>query len=351
MKTQAAILIETGRPLELAEIEIPHLRAGQVLVEVAYSGVCHTQLLEAHGYRGEDKYLPHCLGHEGSGRVVERGPGVSKAAVGDRVILTWMQGNGANVPGTVYGWEGRKVNAGAVTTFQHYAVVSENRLVPLPEQVSDSDGALLGCAVPTGFGAVWNAAQLGTAQSVAVFGIGGIGCSAVSAASARQASPLIAVDVNSDRLRLASTFGATELIDATKSDCVERIQTLCPSGIDVAIEATGNTMVMRQALEVVRVRGGSVVVIGNAKHGEQLQIDPRQLNQGKRLIGTWGGDNIPDRDFPQYCDLLISGTLDLKPLYPKVYSLEQINQALDDLEQGIVPRPLIKLDDATAAPS
>ncbi len=106
MKTLAAVLVETGHPLEVAELSLPVLKPGQVIVEVAYSGVCHTQVLEARGHRGEDRFLPHCLGHEGSGTVVEIGPGVTKVAVGDRVVLSWIKGSGADVPGSVYDWNG-----------------------------------------------------------------------------------------------------------------------------------------------------------------------------------------------------------------------------------------------------
>jgi S-(hydroxymethyl)glutathione dehydrogenase/alcohol dehydrogenase len=344
MKTLAAVLVETGRPLELVDLELPLLKPGQAIVKVSHSGVCHTQILEARGYRGEDRYLPHCLGHEGSGVVVETGENVSKCQIGRRVILSWMKGSGADVPGTVYGWDRRSVNAGAITTFQQLAVVSENRLVALPDSVGDREGALLGCAVPTGFGAVWNTGQATTGQSVAIFGTGGIGLCAVAAAAARSAEPLIAVDINASRLELAKRFGATVCIDATTGDVLDRVRKICPQGVDLAIEATGRTAIMRQALSAVRNRGGTVVVVGNARHGEVLEIDPHEFNQGKRLLGTWGGDNEPDRDFPRYAELLSDNKLDLSPLVPKTYDLSQINQALDDLETGRVPRPLIKLE-------
>src|SRR5262249_39198453 len=139
MKTVAAVLVETSQPLVLADLEIPALRPGQVLVEIAYSGVCHTQVLEWRGYRGEDRYLPHCLGHEGSGIVRDVGPGIAKVKPGDRVILSWIKGSGADVPGSIYRWNGRTVNAGAITTFSRYAVISENRLVVLPESVPMRD--------------------------------------------------------------------------------------------------------------------------------------------------------------------------------------------------------------------
>ncbi len=343
MKTTAAILVATTRPLELIDLSIPTLRAGQVLIEVSHSGVCHTQLLEARGHRGQDHYLPHCLGHEGSGTVLDVGPGVTKCKPGDRVILSWMKGQGGDVPGTVYESEIGKVNAGGLTTFQRHSVVSENRLTRLPAEISFRDAALLGCAVPTGIGAVWNTAEVKPGESVAVFGTGGIGLCAVAAAAIVGADPLIAVDINVNRLEIARQLGATAVIDASQSDPVEQLRSLVDGGLDVAIEASGNPAVMGQALLAVRSRGGRVVVIGNARHGQRLEIDPAQLNQGKRLLGTWGGDNQPDVDFPRYCDLLLAGKLNLSPLLARTYTLETINDALDDLEAGHVPRPLVAM--------
>jgi S-(hydroxymethyl)glutathione dehydrogenase/alcohol dehydrogenase len=343
MKTTAAILVATGQPLELIDLEIPALRAGQVLVEVSHSGVCHTQLLEASGHRGKDDYLPHCLGHEGSGTVLEVGPGVTKCQPGDRMILSWMKGLGGDVAGTVYESDVGSVTAGGLTTFQRHSVVSENRLTPLPAEISFRDAALLGCAVPTGFGAVWNTARVQPGQGVAVFGTGGIGLCAVAAAAIAGADPLIAVDVNPSRLEIARQLGATTVINAADSDPVEQIQAMVAGGLDVTIEASGNPEVMRQALLSVRSRGGTVVVIGNARHGQRLEIDPAQLNQGKRLLGTWGGDNEPDVDFPRYCELLVAGKLNLNPLLAKTYALETINDALDDLRAGHVPRPLVDM--------
>ncbi len=124
MKTQAALLVATGQPLVIAEIETPALKPGQVLVEIAYSGACGTQLMEVAGDKGEDKWCPHCLGHEGTGTVVEAGSAVTKVKVGDKVVLSWIKGNGIEAGGAVYDWDGKKVNSGGVTTFQRHAVVS-----------------------------------------------------------------------------------------------------------------------------------------------------------------------------------------------------------------------------------
>ena len=343
MKTIAAVLVELGKPLEFAELEIPRLKSGQVLVEIAYSGLCHTQVLECRGYRGEDKFLPHCLGHEGSGTVLELGPGVSKVAVGQKTILSWMKGPGADVPSTTYSWNGRSVNSGAITTFSHHAVISENRLTPLPEGVSMKQAALLGCAVPTGFGSVFNAAGPAKGQSLAVFGLGGIGLCALQAARIAGCAPLIAVDIKADRLELARKLGATHVINAASEDPITQILKLAPKGIDFAIESSGRPQAMAAALYCVRAQGGTAVVIGNARQGEMLTIDPRQLNQGKRLLGTWGGDNKPERDFPRYASLVAAGKVQLEPLLEKSYSLEQANAAVDDLESGRAVRPVLAM--------
>lgn len=343
MKTLAALLVETGKPLVVDEIDIPDLRAGQVLVEIGMSGLCHTQILESRGYRGADPFLPHCLGHEGVGRVVDVGPGVVKVKDGDRVLLSWMKGSGADVPGTVYGWNGKQVNAGGITTFSRHAVISENRLILCQQELSDRDAALLGCAVATGMGAVLNTAAVSAGQSIAVFGTGGIGLCAVAGASIAGCFPVIGVDVRDSKLRLARQMGATHTLDASKNNVSEQVKALSQGGLDVVIESSGHPEVMTEALSAVRSQGGVAVVVGNARHGERLSLDPRELNQGKQLRGTWGGDNFPDKDFSRYMKLIRSGRLDLSPLTKDVYSLLQINQAMDDLESGVAVRPLIDM--------
>ncbi len=348
MKTLAAVLEETGKPLVLDELEVPELKPGQVLVDVHYSGVCHTQVLEARGYRGKDRFLPHCLGHEGSGRVAAVGPGVEKVRPGDAAILSWIQGEGANVPGSVYTRGRGKVNAGAITTFMTRAVISENRLTVLPEGVPLDAAALLGCALPTGLGAVINTARPEPGQSMAIFGVGGVGQCAVAGARVAGCAPIIAVDVVPSKLELALTMGATHTVDANTVDAnpvdpVAAIAEICPGGVDFAIEVSGRPSVMAQALRSVRPRGGTAVVIGNARFGEKLELDPTELNLGKRLLGTWGGDSKPDRDYEGYARLLAEGRLDVSSLMSGPYPLEEVNTALSDLEKGTVARPILDL--------
>jgi S-(hydroxymethyl)glutathione dehydrogenase / alcohol dehydrogenase len=176
-----------------------------------------------------------------------------------------------------------------------------------------------------------------------VFGAGGIGLCAVAGAAIAGCMPIVAVDIRPDKLDLAREMGATHAIDASRDDPVIEIGRLCPGGVDLAVEASGRPAVMAQALSSVRSQGGAAVVVGNAHHGERLELDPQQFNQGKRLLGTWGGDSAPDRDYPRYCKLLLGGKLNLGPMLGKTYGLHEINSALDDLEAGKVARPIVDM--------
>ena len=343
MKTLAALLVQTGHPLELVDIEIPVLKPGQVLVEVAYSGACGTQVMEVRGLKGEDKWVPHCLGHEGTGIVLETGSAVTKVKQGDKVVLSWLKGNGIEAGGAVYQWGNRKVNAGGVTTFQRHAVVSENRLTLLPEFMPMDVAVLLGCASPTGMGAIYNVLKMQAGDTVAIFGVGGIGLNACLAAALGGASYVICIDPSPTRRAMAKLFGATHVIDPETDDVGSQIKAIVPSGVDLAVEATGLPQVMSQAVSSTRSQGGRAVVIGNAKYGSTVTLDPALFNQGKSLMGTWGGDSQPDRDYMRFGRLLMNGRYPVKDLLSKPYALTQTNQALDDLANGIIGRPLIDM--------
>jgi S-(hydroxymethyl)glutathione dehydrogenase/alcohol dehydrogenase len=258
-------------------------------------------------------------------------------------VLSWIKGSGIEAGGAVYAWGDRKVNAGGVTTFQRHAVVSENRLTSLPADLPMDIAVLLGCAAPTGMGAVYNVLKLRPGDAIAVFGTGGIGLNAVMAAALAGAMPVIGVDPNPTRRALAKTYGATHVIDPTAADPAAEIRKIVPGGVDVAVEASGVPAVMEQAINATRQQGGRAVVIGNAKHGATLQLNPGVFNQGKSLLGTWGGDSVPERDYGRFARLLSAGRFPVRDLLSKPYGLEQINQALADLAAGVIGRPLIDM--------
>lgn len=340
---KAAVLCELNRPLAVEpDIGIPPLRPGQVLVRVAYSGVCHSQLMEVRGKRGADPYLPHLLGHEGSGYVEDTGPGVSKVQRGDRVILGWIKGRGMEAGGTVYSRGERRINAGGVTTFNEHAVVSENRCVLVPAGVPMDIAVLFGCAIPTGAGIVTNTLCPAPGSSVAVFGLGGVGLSALMATGLYDCAAVIAVDVEDDKLALARDFGASATINARRQDPVAAIYELTGGrGVDCSIEAAGTTASIEQAFRAVRKGGGRCIFASHPPQGESIRLDPYDLICGKRIEGSWGGGCDPDRDVPRFAELYRQGRLPLERLITRRYTLDQINEALDDLERRKVGRPLI----------
>lgn len=343
MKTKAAILYEQNKPLVIKEIETPPLSRGQVLVKILYTGICRTQINEMLGVKGQDKYLPHCLGHEASGIVEESGPGVKKVKKGDYVVLTWIKGLGTDVPSCTYSIGDNKINSGAITTFNEYSVISENRIVKIPKSIPPDIAALLGCAVPTGAGMLKNDLKTKPDDSVAVFGVGGVGLSAILYASAITCSKVIAVDIYDSKLKLAKECGATHIINAKKEDPLARIKELTNNqGVDCAIESSGVKEIMEIAFEAIK-NSGTAVIAGNIKKGEKISIDPYGLINGKKIIGTWGGATKPDEEIPFYAQLYLDGKLKLEKLITHTYKLEDINLAFEDVMKGKVGRGLIKL--------
>lgn len=343
MKTIAAVLYNIGRKLELEELEIPGLKAGQALVKIAYSGLCHSQLNEINGLKGEDRFLPHTLGHEGSGVVEAVGQDVKKVKTGDNVVMTWIKGLGSDISSATYKKSnGTKVNSGAIATFLTHAVVSENRLVKIDKDMPLKEAALLGCAIPTGAGIVKNTMGFMRGSNIAIFGIGGIGLSALLMSKYMGASDIIAVDVVEEKLKHAAQLGATHVINARKNDILSNIfEVTNGCGLDYAVECVGRKESMEAAFKSVRDNGGLCVIAGNLPKGQEIMLDPFDLINGKHIIGTWGGETMPDRDIPMYVDMFISGKLDLENLIGSTYGIEDINEAFNKLAGGITGRVLI----------
>ncbi len=337
----AAVLTQTNQPLELVSgIQAPALKPGQVLVKNIYAGLCHSQLMEAQGKRGEDKYLPHMLGHEGVGLVEEIGQGVTKVAIGDKVVLGWIKGEGMDAGGSVYQSPIGAINAGSVTTFSTHSVVSENRLVKCPAYLNDQLAVLLGCALPTGAGIVLNQLQPRAGADVLVFGLGGIGFSALLALNNFKLGNIVAVDLEQDKLDLAREFGAIDCFLAD-SEGLEQLSTCYPEGFDFVVEAAGKAATIERAFELTRRGGGKCMFASHPPNGELIKIDPYELICGKQLIGSWGGGTQPDKDIPVIADIIASKCLPVDKLLSKSYRLADINVAMEDLANRKIVRALI----------
>lgn len=334
--TRAAILVEQCRPLAIADIDLPPaLDVGQVLVKVHYSGICGSQLGEIDGAKGPDRYLPHLLGHEGSGTVMAVGPGVRQVKPDDKVVLHWRKGPGIEATPPAYGWQGRKVNAGWVTTFNEWAVVAENRLTVIPPDSDLEVAALFGCAVTTGFGVVVNNARLTIGKSVVVFGAGGVGLNIVQAAALVSAYPIIAVDLFDNRLDLAARMGASHTINARSEDAWARIRAILGGGADVFIDNTGQPQIIEQGLAVTKPQGRTILV-GVPKKGADITIHSLQLHFGKVLKGSHGGEAVPESDIPRYQALHRHGRLRLEELITHRFTLDDINEAILRMRDGTI---------------
>jgi len=342
---KAAVLYNKGLVVE-DNVDVPQLKGGQVLVKVAFSGICRSQLMEIRGYRGVDKYLPHLLGHEGSGVVIKTGKKVTKVKPGDYVVLTWIKGEGMEAGGSKYRRGKLTINAGAVTTLNEYAVVSENRCVKLPKDIPLDVAVLFGCAIPTGAGIIFNEIKPKKGSSIAIFGLGGIGLSALMAIRLFNCKKIIAVDIEKDKLRLAKDFGATHCIDCSSKDPVKEIMRVTKGvGVDYSVEAAGVVSSIEKAFNSVKVGGGLCVFATHPKAGDKIKLDPHALISGKQVRGSWGGASFPDKDIPRFAKLYKAGKLPLKKLLSRSYSLEEVNRAFDDLEKHKVTRILVKINE------
>jgi len=346
LTTRAAILEKVGSPLVVDEIHVPEPEYGQVLVKILYSGVCHSQLMEVEGCRGHDPWVPHLLGHEGVGVVCAVGPGVTKVRPGDEVVLGWIKSEGIDAQCPKYSSGGKIVNAGRVTTFSHHAIVSESRVVKKPDGLPAKHAVLFGCAIPTGAGMVVNEARPTSDMAVAVLGLGGVGLCALMALSAFKPSVLIAIDKSREKLDFAASLGATHLINAVVSDVVEGVRSIVRQGVDLCIEACGSARTIEMGFELVKRGGGKLIFASHPPAGDKISISPFELICGKRIVGSWGGNCLPDRDVPRLYELLRDANAPLGQLICKEYSLDEINVALMDLKEGRVFRPLVKMGHA-----
>ncbi len=345
---KAAILVGQKQQLVVDEIQLPGtLFCGQVLVKIDYSGICGSQLGEIDGVKGPDPYLPHLLGHEASGYVMDTGVGVKKARPDDHVVLHWMKGSGIEADPPIYSWKGRKVNAGWITTFNEYAIVSENRLTPIPQSVDGRIASLFGCAVTTGLGVVVNNAKLRLGESIAVLGAGGIGLNVIQGAALTSAFPIIGVDIHDNRLALAQEMGATHVLNASNCRLREEIRKILgTAGVDVIVDNTGIPEMIEMAYELTGPKG-RVVLVGVPHKGNTISIYSLPLHFGKRLSGSHGGETNPAQDIPRYLRMLDAAKLNLECQITHEFPLGSINQAIAMMRSGeIGGRCVLAMNDA-----
>ena len=335
---RAAVLTELGKPLELMDLYVPPLSVGQVLVRVHASGICGAQMGEIAGAKGKDPYLPHLLGHEGGGVVLDIGPGVTTVKPKDHVVLHWRKGTGIEAAPPKYPWEGGTVGGGWITTFNDHAVISENRMTKIPKEIPFEIAALMGCAVTTALGLINNEAKLRIGESIAVAGCGGVGLNIIQGAALVGGNPILALDWCLPKLKMAVNVGATRIFSN-----MQKLSSEPP--VDVFVDCTGDPGVIEAGYNMVKLGGGRMILLGQPDYDDALILPGfRKHYCGKTIMDSQGGLTNPTEDIPRYLRLYQFGKLPLEQFITHRFPLEQVNKALSVVRDGLAGRVILTME-------
>jgi S-(hydroxymethyl)glutathione dehydrogenase / alcohol dehydrogenase len=367
IKSRAAVAWGPGQPLEITEIDVAPPQAGEVLVRIVASGVCHTDAFTLSGDDPEGIF-PAVLGHEGGGIVEAIGPGVTSVAVGDHVIPLYTpecrtckfctsgktnlcqairatQGKGLMPDGTTrFSKDGKPIyHYMGTSTFSEYTVLPEIALARINKEAPLEKVCLLGCGVTTGIGAVLNTAKVEAGATVAIFGLGGIGLAAIIGAVMAKASRIIAVDINPAKFEIARQLGATDCVNPKDYDkpIQQVIVDLTDGGVDYSFECVGNVQLMRAALECCHKGWGESVIIGVAGAGQEISTRPFQLVTGRVWRGSAFGGVRGRTELPRYVEQAQKGEIPLDTFITHTMGLDEINHAFDLMHEGKSIRSVI----------
>jgi S-(hydroxymethyl)glutathione dehydrogenase / alcohol dehydrogenase len=361
MKTRAAVAFEAKQPLEIVELDLEGPRTGEVLVEIMATGICHTDAYTLDGFDSEGIF-PSVLGHEGAGIVREVGAGVTSVAPGDHVIPLYTpecrqcksclsgktnlctairatQGKGLMPDGTTrFSYKGMSVfHYMGCSTFSNFTVLPEIAVAKIREDAPFQTSCYIGCGVTTGVGAVVNTAKVQVGDNVVVFGLGGIGLNVLQGAKLAGANRIVGVDINPDREAWGRQFGMTDFIDArgkSREQVVAEVLALTDGGADFTFDCTGNTEVMRTALEACHRGWGTSIIIGVAEAGKEIATRPFQLVTGRNWRGTAFGGAKGRTDVPKIVDWYMDGKIAIDPMITHVLTLDEINKGFDLMHAG-----------------
>ena len=367
MKSRAAVAFAAGQPLKVVEIDVEPPRKGEVLVKISHTGVCHTDAFTLSGDDPEGLF-PCVLGHEGAGVVVEAGAGVTSVKLGDHVIPLYTaecgeclfcksgktnlctsvratQGKGVMPDGTTrFSYNGQPLyHYMGCSTFSEYTVVAEVSLAKINPRADHEQVCLLGCGVTTGLGAVKNTAKVQAGDSVAVFGLGGIGLAVIQGAKGGKAGRIIAIDTNPSKFDMARDMGSTDWVNPKDYDkpVQQVIVEMTGWGVDHSFECIGNVNVMRAALECAHRGWGQSVIIGVAGAGQEISTRPFQLVTGRKWLGTAFGGVKGRSQLPGMVEDAMRGEIRLAPFVTHTMGLDGINEAFDLIHQGKSIRSVI----------
>jgi len=359
MKTRAAVAFEAKKPLEIVELDLEGPKAGEVLIEIMATGICHTDAYTLDGLDSEGLF-PSILGHEGAGIVRETGPGVTSVKPGDHVIPLYTpecrqckmclsgktnlcsairetQGKGLMPDGTSrFSYKGETIfHYMGCSTFSNFTVLPEIAVAKIREDAPFETSCYIGCGVTTGVGAVVNTAQVKPGDNIVVFGLGGIGLNVLQGAKMAGANRIVGVDINPDREEWGRKFGMTDFVNPKDvGDVVETLVNMLDGGADYSFDCTGNTAVMRQALECCHKGWGTSIIIGVAEAGATIETRPFQLVTGRNWRGTAFGGAKGRTDVPKIVDWYMDGKIQIDPMITHTFTLDEINKGFDLMHAG-----------------
>jgi len=367
MKTRAAVAFAPKQPLEIVEVELEGPKAGEVLVEIMATGICHTDAYTLDGLDSEGLF-PSILGHEGAGVVREIGEGVTSVAVGDHVIPLYTpecgvckscrsgktnlctairatQGKGVMPDGTSrFSYKGQTIfHYMGCSTFSNFTVLPEIAVAKIRPDAPFDKACYIGCGVTTGVGAVTNTAKVEPGANVVVFGLGGIGLNVIQGAKMVGANKIVGVDVNPAKEEWGRKFGMTDFVNPreVEGDMVAHLVALTDGGADYSFDCTGNTDVMRTALECCHRGWGQSIIIGVAEAGKEISTRPFQLVTGRVWKGTAFGGAKGRTDVPKIVDMYMDGTIAIDPMITHVLTLDEINKGFDLMHAGTSIRAVV----------
>ena len=333
---KAAVLEKLNYPLAIREVFPTELLPGQVYVKVLASGLCGAQLHEIRGHKGNGKFLPHLMGHEGCGIVKEVGPGVTTVKEGDKVVMHWRPGSGIESEFPKYHLGEKIISSGKCTTLSEFSIVSENRLTKVPHDTPTVLAAMLGCSLTSAMGIIDNECNLKFGESVAIIGCGGVGLNLIQAAKMKSAYPVYGVDINDKMFDLTHQIGV---------DIFTCNLEFIPHKVDVILDTTGVPEVISKAFDKL-APSGRLIMVGQPAPGTDLNIfNPLSMfdGQGKSIRASQGGGTKPDEDIPRYIKLANREMLDFNTLHTDTFALDNINDAFDLLKTGNAGRIIIKI--------
>lgn len=337
---KAAILTEINSPLKIENIELTDLKIGQVLVKIIKSGLCGAQIQEIKGLKGNAKFLPHLIGHEGCGIVEEIGYGVTKVKKGDKVILHWRKSSGIESDFPSYILNNKKISSGKITTLSEYSIVSENRITKVSHEISDDFCALLGCGLSTGLSVVNNEANIKFGESVLVLGCGGVGLNCIFASKLSHASPIIGVDLNKSKQYLTNKNGGEFYY-------VDDLKLLFDKykKFDCIIDTTGHFELVSKCIPFLSEQGRCIFVSQPKENSSLTITNPINFFSTKGLTfkTTQAGGFDPDIDIPKYIKLYLNKIINVDNIITDFYNLEQINEAVAKLMSGASGRIIINI--------